>query len=79
MFANLKAREKQDEAHALITKNKDNTWRVSIRAPLSNRINADTLCKQFPTGGGRSAAAGINSLPDEMFDAFIQAFQSTYP
>lgn len=79
VFANLKAREQEQSAHALLTKNSDQSWRISVRAPLADRINADQLCKQFPTGGGRAAAAGINSLPDSMLDTFLEAFSKTYP
>ncbi len=78
VFANLKAREKVDAAHALITENSDNTLRISVRAPLSDRRDAMTLCKQFPTGGGRAAAAGINSMPSSMLDDFLTAFNTTY-
>ena len=78
VFANLKAREKKEAAHALIAHNADSTLRISVRAPLNDRKNADTLCLRFPTGGGRAAAAGINHLPAEMLDEFISAFQSTF-
>ncbi len=78
-FANIKAREHPTSAHAFMTANSDNTWRISVRAPLTDKSNADTLCKAFPTGGGRSAAAGINSLPQDMVEDFFKAFQSTYP
>jgi hypothetical protein len=78
VFANLKAREKREAAHALITHNADSTLRVSVRAPLIDRKNADTLCLAFPSGGGRAAAAGINHLPLEMLDEFISVFQSTF-
>ncbi len=78
VFSNLKAQERKDCAHALITENSNRTLRVSVRAPLKNRTGADTLCKQFPTGGGRSAAAGINYLPTEMLDSFLSTFQSTF-
>ncbi len=74
VFANTLARDKPDAAHALITTNSDGSLRMSVRAPLDNRTGADTLCRQFPTGGGRAAAAGINELPADQFDAFIQAF-----
>jgi len=33
---------------------------------------------QFPTGGGRKAAAGINALPKAMLTTFIDAFERTY-
>lgn len=78
VFANLKAQEKKEAAHALIAPNEDATLRISVRAPLSNRKNADTLCRAFPTGGGRAAAAGINALPPAMLDEFISAFHVTY-
>ncbi len=78
VFSNLRAREKPDSAHALIVENSDKTLRISVRAPLHNKKNADTLCLSFPTGGGRSAAAGINQLPSDMLDAFIDRFHSTF-
>lgn len=78
VFANLKARENVDAAHALITENTDGSLRISVRAPLSDMRDADTLCRQFATGGGRAGAAGIDTLPAEMIDAFLSAFQTTY-
>jgi hypothetical protein len=79
VFSNLKARELEHSAHAIITENSDGTFRISVRAPLADRRNADHLCTSFPTGGGRAAAAGINALPPEMLDTFLAAFHSTYP
>ena len=79
VYSNLRAREKKNAAHALIVENDDSTLRISVRAPLNNRQNADTLCLAFPTGGGRTAAAGINNLPAEMLDEFLALFHSTYP
>lgn len=78
VFSNLKAREQQHSAHAIITENGDKTLRISVRAPLADKRDADTLCKTFPTGGGRAAAAGINALPPESLDTFLELFHSTY-
>lgn len=78
VFSNLRAREKKDAAHALIVENDDSSLRISVRAPINNRKDADTLCLSFPTGGGRSAAAGINQLPVEMLDDFLMRFQTTF-
>ncbi len=78
VFANLKARENPDGAHALITENGDGTLRISVRAPLADRRDADTLCRSFPGGGGRAAAAGINSLPEDQLNRFVTAFNQTY-
>ena len=79
VFSNLRAREKKDAAHALIVENDDGSLRISVRAPLNNRKHADTLCLSFPTGGGRTAAAGINNLPPEMLDDFFRKFHDTFP
>jgi hypothetical protein len=78
VFSNIKARERTDAAHAIITDNQNGTLRISVRAPLEDRRNADTLCKLYPTGGGRSAAAGINSLQKESLDLFLKTFHSFY-
>jgi len=79
VFSNLKSRERVDMAHAVIIANTDTTYRISVRAPLTDRRNADTLCRTFPTGGGRAAAGGINNLPADMLDNFFKAFNTMYP
>lgn len=78
VYSNLKAREKTASAHAIITENSDGSLRISVRAPLDDKRDADTLCTGFPTGGGRAAAAGINKLPADMLDEFINSFQKIY-
>jgi len=65
-------------AHAVLTAKVSGTYLISVRAPLSNKTGAADLCKQFPTGGGRAAAAGINDLPPEMLGQFIDTFQKFY-
>jgi hypothetical protein len=78
VYSNLRAREMTKAAHAIITDNIDGTYRISVRAPLEDKRDADTLCKTFETGGGRAAAGGINNLPRDKFDAFVDAFQAIY-
>jgi len=78
VFANLKARENPQGAHALITENRDGSLRISVRAPLEDRRDADTLCRSFPSGGGRAAAAGINALPADQLESFLKLFEQTY-
>lgn len=78
VFSNLRAREEPGLAHGLLTKNPDGTYRVSVRAPLNNRQGADILCRGFPTGGGRAAAAGINNLPADQLDLFFRRFEETF-
>jgi hypothetical protein len=78
VFLNEKARQDRTLAHVLLVENGDSTLLVSLRAPLDRRTGADTLCRTFPTGGGRPAAAGINALPEEMLPDFLRAFAETY-
>jgi len=78
VFSNEKARERPDLAHALIVDNSDGTYLVSVRAPLANKQGADTLCRKFPTGGGRTGAAGINALPADQLDDFLHAFEEVF-
>ena len=78
VYSNTLARQKPEFAHALLTENVDRSLRISVRAPLHNRNGADVLCRQFPSGGGRAAAAGINALPPEQLDDFIRAFSEQF-
>ncbi len=78
VFSNILARERPDMAHGLLIANNDGSLRVSVRAPLNNRTGADTLCRDFPGGGGRAAAAGINHLPAEQVEAFQLAFAEQF-
>jgi len=78
VFGNELARSAPNRAHALMTVLPGGDYRVSVRAPLSNKSGADLLCMQFPTGGGRKAAAGINALPADQFDSFVAAFRAAY-
>ena len=77
-FGNALARQAPDKAHALLTVLPDGGFRVSVRAPLHRKSGADRLCMQFPSGGGRKAAAGVNVLPEALVDTFIAAFKAQY-
>lgn len=77
VYGNALAQKFPERAHAILTC-KEGGYVVSVRAPLSNRIGADSLCMQFETGGGRAAAAGINDLPLGDLDRFVEAFQQAY-
>lgn len=78
VFVNQVARDYPNRAHAMLTRLDTGGYRVSVRAPLSTKEGADTLCLAFPTGGGRKAAAGINHLPDDLYSLFIDKFRATY-
>jgi hypothetical protein len=78
VFSNQLANGAPARAHAVITERADGTYLVSVRAPLQNKLGADDLCRRFPTGGGRSAAAGINNLPADQLEDFIAEFSAFY-
>ena len=78
VFSNKKAREMKETAHALIIDNSDGTYLVSVRAPLCNKTGADVLCRAYPTGGGRAAAAGINALPVDLLKDFMNSFEKAF-
>lgn len=78
VYANALATANPDRAHAMLTRQSDNNFLVSVRAPLNNKTGADELCRQFETGGGRKAAAGINKLPAEDYDRFVEKFTQAF-
>ena len=79
VFSNQLANQNQNQAHAVLTLNPtESDYTVSVRAPLANREGADEVCQPFLTGGGRRAAAGINTLPLTDKSTFIRAFCDYY-
>ncbi len=78
VYANDLANAAPERAHALLNEMADGSYRVSVRAPLTQRSGADSLCRQFATGGGRAAAAGINQLPASELEMFIECFRQAY-
>ena len=78
VFSNQLANGAPARGHAVLTERSDGTYLVSVRAPLEKKVGADELCRRFPTGGGRAAAAGINHLPADQIDDFIAQFTAFY-
>jgi len=83
VFGNELANASPNKAHVVVTLNEstadeDVTYTISLRAPLSNKQGAGDLCANFPTGGGRAAAAGINALPAEMLGDFFDSVAKYY-
>lgn len=78
VFGNELANQSPDSAHAVIVEKDSGEFVVSVRAPLNNKQGADQICRQFPTGGGRAAAAGINALPKDQLGDFIQTLSDHY-
>ena len=83
VFGNELANASPNKAHAVVTLNENKletnkTYTISLRAPLNNKQGAGELCAQFPTGGGRAAAAGINALPEKMLGDFFNRVSKYY-
>ncbi|MEM0925844.1 MAG: acetyltransferase, partial [Planctomycetota bacterium] len=78
VYSNQLARDNPARSHALLSLLPNGDYLVSVRAPLSTKTGADDLCRQFPTGGGRKAAAGINQLPAGSLQAFLAALQNQF-
>jgi hypothetical protein len=77
VYANLLMQSNKNRAHALMVINKDKSYLVGVRAPYNNKIGADILCSIFG-GGGRRGAAGINNLPKQDKNNFIQEFKKQF-
>ncbi len=78
VFGNQLANQFPERAHAILSQNPEGGYVVSVRAPLNNLDHAGELCSQFPTGGGRKGAAGINQLPESELENFISLLDKTY-
>lgn len=87
-WANERALQEPDRALAVIHPREDGTYMVSIRAPRrwsgasadadAASASAADLAGEFPTGGGRKLAAGINALPGDQLERFTQRFSAFF-
>ncbi len=78
IYANRLAQQEPDQAHAVLVKQENDQYVVSVRAPLNSGKNAAEFCRQFPTGGGRVKAAGINSLEATYLPEFTSKFSEYF-
>jgi single-stranded DNA-specific DHH superfamily exonuclease len=78
VMGNDLAKQYPDRAHALLIDRGDGSYRVSVRAPYNRKQGADELCRQFDSGGGRKAAAGINQLTYNLLAEFLQKFNHAF-
>jgi hypothetical protein len=72
VFGNELANRFPDLAHAILTRDAQGAFVVSVRAPRAKPKGADALCRGFATGGGRASAAGINHLPQDALPEFVR-------
>lgn len=81
-WANERVLQQPGEALAVIHARADGTYMVSIRAPRKwsggAAGSAFDLAKEFPTGGGRKLAAGIDVLPADQLDRFTERFSEFF-
>lgn len=75
-LANELARAEPQKAHAVLKAMRGGAYVVSVRAPLSAAGGARELCHRFG-GAGRAGAAGIDHLPAQDLDRFLEAFGAT--
>jgi len=78
VMGNDLAKQHPDRAHALLIDMGDGGYRVSVRAPYNRKQGAEDLCRQFPSGGGRKAAAGINQLAYNLLPQFLDKFEIAF-
>lgn len=77
VFANELAASAPGRAHAVLVPDGRQGYAVSVRAPLAHPAGADAFCREYPTGGGRKGAAGIDHLPDSELSRFVARFMQT--
>jgi len=78
VFANELVQRSPQGAFALVSLNAGGDYTVSVRVPSESRIGADEFCRKFETGGGRRLAGGINHLPPDEVDSFVEQFEAHY-
>jgi hypothetical protein len=76
-LANELAARDPGRAHAILVES-GGTYRVSMRAPREAPTGCAALAREFPTGGGREAAAGIDRLPAHELARFVERFRSVF-
>jgi len=78
VFANHLARIEPRRAHAVFAPTSNGAYIVSLRVPEAGETSADAFCREFPSGGGRRTAAGIDDLPEERLKEFIERFAASF-
>jgi hypothetical protein len=76
-LANELATAQPAQAQAVLTHRHSGDFAVSVRAPRHAPAGAHDVCADFG-GGGRAGAAGIDALPTDELDRFIQAFSAAH-
>jgi hypothetical protein len=77
-FANHLAHIDPQRAHAVLAPKSNGSYSVSVRVPEASQTSADAFCREYPTGGGRRGAAGIDELPEGRTREFIDRFGAAF-
>jgi hypothetical protein len=77
-LANDLAKIYVQSAIAIVSPKTTGGYLVSLRVPRDAALGADSFCRQYPTGGGRRAAAGINDLPPDQLEGFAASFEEQF-
>lgn len=78
VLANRLAAAAPQAAFAVVLTRSDGDYLISVRSGQPLARSACTLCQQFPSGGGRKAAAGINRLPAAELPRFLDRFSAYF-
>jgi hypothetical protein len=73
-LANQRVASGHGKSVGVLTPRSDGGYLVSVRVTEKCAHGADVLCRRYPGGNGRRAAAGIDRLPEASLDAFVSAF-----
>lgn len=74
-LSNILASAEPLRAHAVLKPTVSGDFVVSVRAPLRTPVGAAEFCLRFG-GDGRAGAAGIDLLPAQQLERFIDAFSA---
>ena len=74
VLANRLAARRDGASFAVLNERADGSYLVSVRSGAPSLRSACGLCRQFDSGGGRVAAAGINRLPRQELASFMKRF-----
>lgn len=79
VLANQLAVQAPHLAIGLLSARADGDWAFSLRVPDGAELTADAFCRQYPTGGGRKRAAGINRMVEADLAEFAGRLLASYP
>ncbi|WP_336333273.1 acetyltransferase [Pseudomonas putida] len=79
VLANTLAAATPERAVGLLSAKADGSWMFSLRVPADAVWSADEFCRQFPSGGGRVRAAGINRVSPDQLPRLADLMAVCYP